>query len=296
MYNLGIMDKAMGSSKQNIGKVLQSETKHDKINNNKQSAENEQGIRLRDGSERTNGNIQEILADAYAGIDVLETVSETEVRATEFSEGNQQSTLDVIPHLKEILNNSICLAVERVVHTDNKRTSLFGYRLYNFYWYQDGKNKTLHCLVSTVVQNTDNAEGHVFKNIENVTIDRGLPGKNTDMSASVNGDTYSISQLYQFVKGVDRKDGGIKYSQIEKQTISISHKNQNVNKKDTADRINGLERPKPNEGYALTNGISNNSISNPGTNVNKNSKQFNFSPRCGLLFLFRKKFAMLTIS
>ena len=38
-------------------------------------------------------------------------------------------------------------------------------------------------------------------------------------------------------------------------SISISHKNQNVNKKDTADRINGLERPKPNEGYALTNGI-----------------------------------------
>jgi len=31
--------------------------------------------------------------------------------------------------------------------------------------------------------------------------------------------------------------------------------------RDTADRINGLERPKPNEGYALTNGISNSSIS-----------------------------------
>ena len=56
-YNLGIMDKALESSKQNIGKVLQSETKHDKINNNKESAENEQSIRLRDGSERTNGNI-----------------------------------------------------------------------------------------------------------------------------------------------------------------------------------------------------------------------------------------------
>ena len=25
--------------------------------------------------------------------------------------------------------------------------------------------------------------------------------------------------------------------------------------KDTADRMNGLERPKPNEGYALTNGV-----------------------------------------
>lgn len=151
----------------------------------------------------------------------------TESISKAIGQSNQQSTLDVIPHLKEILNNSICLAVERVVHTDNKRTSLFGYRLYNFYWYQDGKNKTLHCLVSTVVQNTDNAEGHVFKNIENVTIGRGLPGKNADMSASVNGDTYSISQLYQFVKGLERKDGGIKYSQVEKQTYGFEYDSRN---------------------------------------------------------------------
>ena len=38
--------------------------------------------------------------------------------------------------------------------------------------------------------------------------------------------------------------------------------------RDTADRINGLERPKPNEGYALTNGISNNSIPQESENVN----------------------------
>lgn len=40
----------------------------------------------------------------------------------------------------------------------------------------------------------------------------------------------------------------------------------------------------------------NNSIPHSDKFVNKNSKQFNFSPRCGLLFLFCKKFAMLTIS
>ena len=64
-YNLGIMDKALDGarakntgaevSKENDGKVLQSETKHDKINNNKESAKNEQGIRLRDGGERDGG-------------------------------------------------------------------------------------------------------------------------------------------------------------------------------------------------------------------------------------------------
>ena len=38
--------------------------------------------------------------------------------------------------------------------------------------------------------------------------------------------------------------------------------------KDTADRINGLERPKPNEGYALKNGIFNNGISQSDETVN----------------------------
>ena len=40
-----------------------------------------------------------------------------------------------------------------------------------------------------------------------------------------------------------------------------------MSKKDTADRMNGLERPKPNEGYALQNGISDNSISVSPENV-----------------------------
>ena len=34
-----------------------------------------------------------------------------------------------------------------------------------------------------------------------------------------------------------------------------------LQKRDTAGRINGLERTKPNEGHALENGISNNRIS-----------------------------------
>ena len=42
--------------------------------------------------------------------------------------------------------------------------------------------------------------------------------------------------------------------------------------RDTADRINGLERPKPNEGYALTNGISNKSISQNSDLSTQNSK------------------------
>ena len=62
-----------------------------------------------------------------------------------------------------------------------------------------------------MVQNTEQAEGYVFRDIENVTIDRGLPGENTDMPAPINDDTYTISQLYRFVKGVKRENGGLKY-------------------------------------------------------------------------------------
>ena len=42
--------------------------------------------------------------------------------------------------------------------------------------------------------------------------------------------------------------------------------------RDTADRINGLERPKPNEGYALTNDISNGRIAQTKPKVNRNAK------------------------
>ena len=41
--------------------------------------------------------------------------------------------------------------------------------------------------------------------------------------------------------------------------------------RDTADRINGLERPIPNEGYALTNGISDVRIAHNNQKVNRNS-------------------------
>ena len=43
--------------------------------------------------------------------------------------------------------------------------------------------------------------------------------------------------------------------------------------RDTADRINGLERPKPNEGYALQNGVSNTTVAQNRVGVNTHSMQ-----------------------
>ena len=62
----------------------------------------------------------------------------------------------------------------------------------------------------TVVQSTDNAKAYVFRDIENVAIEHGMitDDKKVDIPEPINGDTYTIAQLYRFVKGLSRDDGG----------------------------------------------------------------------------------------
>lgn len=144
---------------------------------------------------------------------------------------NEQSTLDAIPHIREILSNSILMGVERIVHTYNKGTALYGYRLYNLYWYNDGKTRTPHALACTVVQDLNKAEGYVFQNIENVAIGRGLPGTKAGMSSSVNGNTYTVAQLYDAVKKIDRGDGGLKYTDTERDKYLFSYTERNDGEK-----------------------------------------------------------------
>lgn len=139
----------------------------------------------------------------------------------------QNVNLDIIPKIKEILGDSILLGVERIVHTDNKGTSLYGCRLYNLYEYDTGNEKIPHCLACTVVQKMDKAEGYVFQNIENITVDQGLPGLDADMSSPVNGNTYTVSQLYNAVKNIARYKGGLKYSEEEKRKYLFHYTERN---------------------------------------------------------------------
>lgn len=118
-------------------------------------------------------------------------------------------TLDAIPNLKTILSNSVLLGVERLSHTDNKNQGLFGLRMYNFYEYRKGNKKIPGCLVCTVVKELTKSEGHIFKTIENVTLDRSLPGNKPGMSSATSGDTYTIAQLYDAVKKISREEGGL---------------------------------------------------------------------------------------
>ena len=174
---------------------------------------------------KTDVHIKQMDIDAVLYTDVTtESISKI---ANKKDRTREQAILDVIPHLKEILSNSILASVERIKHTGNKHTALYGYRLYNLYWLEENNKKTPRCLVCTVVQNTEQAEGYVFRDIENVTIDHGLPGENTDMPASANDDTHTISQLYRFVKGVKRENGGIKYSLEEKNKYLFHYSKRN---------------------------------------------------------------------
>ena len=77
----------------------------------------------------------------------------------EIGQSNEQLILDIMPYIGEIPENSILLSVERIVHTHNKGTVLYGYRLFNLYRYSDGtgENKSLCCAVSTVTQNMEQA-------------------------------------------------------------------------------------------------------------------------------------------
>lgn len=159
-------------------------------------------------------------ADLYANI-ASESISKA------IGKSDEQVLLDVIPHYKDILANSVFLAVERVAHTQGKGTALYGYRLYNLYWYEENGKKTPHCLVSTVVQNTDSAEGYVFRDIENVTIEQGLLGNKADMSPPLDSDNYTIAQLYKFVKRLSRDEGGLKYSPEEQAKYGFSYKERN---------------------------------------------------------------------
>lgn len=170
----------------------------------------------------TSVHIDQMNIDAELYADVAnESISKA------IGKSNEQSTLDVIPHIREILSNSILMGIERIVHTGNKGTALYGYRLYNLYWYKNGKVKTPHALVCTVVQDLNKAEGYVFQNIENVTIDRGLPGTNAGMSSSVNDDRYTVAQLYRTVKKIDRVDGGLKYTDDERDRYLFGYTERN---------------------------------------------------------------------
>jgi hypothetical protein len=62
----------------------------------------------------------------------------------------------------------------------------------------------------------------VFQNIENVTIDQGLPG-NSGMSPPINSDTYTVAQLYKAVKKIGRGNGGLSYSQKEKDDYGFAY-------------------------------------------------------------------------
>lgn len=128
-------------------------------------------------------------------------------------------TLDLIPQLKELLENGKLLGIERV-HVDNKHNPLYGYRIFNTYNYntldRSGKiiNSEQRIVTAMVVQSLDNAHSYVFRDIKSAPAGGGssVPGSSAFASRST---ISNVSQLYRAVKRIPRKDGGLKYTTEE---------------------------------------------------------------------------------
>lgn len=135
----------------------------------------------------------------------------------------KQAILDIIPHTEELLGNSRLLSVERVVHTDNKKTSLLCYRLYNAYnriEMDASRNKIVrpHAVVFSVMQNVADANAYLVTDIKSIAVNKGHNTANGGKSLHVKGNAYglTIAELYDVVKNIPRDKGGLDYSESNK--------------------------------------------------------------------------------
>ena len=163
-------------------------------------------------------SIKQLGIDATAGTEfALESIS----KASDPKE--KQIILDLTPEFRELIENSRLLAVERTLHNDNKKTSLLCYRLYNAYIREEahidstGNHKTVnvpHIVVFNDVQNLNDAKAHMVTDINDVAISNGHNSSKLKYAVHANGNiiTSSISDVYDIVKKINRKKGGILYS------------------------------------------------------------------------------------
>ncbi len=206
------------------------------------------------------------------GIDVrLNTDVVGETLAKAYDETDVQSHLDLIPKIKSILEKGVLMQVERVGHLNNKKESLFGYRLYGTYDYVDANgNVTPKAVVCTVVQNLNDAYTHVFRDIENVTLKHGLTGAkdSAGISEEFESDKYTIAQLYDDVKKIARKDGGLKYSDSERNELLFAYSETEDGDKYSSKADNDMYKRLVEEHGAIKPGEK------PSRDVSKNNKLY----------------------
>lgn len=150
---------------------------------------------------------------------------------------DKQIVLDIIPYMDDLLRGSRLLAVERVRHTDNKKTTLFCYRLYNAYQRiePDVSRKQVtrqHAVVFTIIQNLSDAGTYLVTDIKSIAPGKGRIATNSK-SPHTQGDALvsTIADLYDVVKRIPRKDGGLLYTQSEELTYKFDYTETNDGKR-----------------------------------------------------------------
>ena len=145
-----------------------------------------------------------------------------------------QTILDLTPEFKQLIEDSRLLAVERTRHNDNKKTSLLCYRLYNAYIRKEahidasGRQQTRevpHIVVFNVVQNLNDAKAHMVTDIKDVAISNGHNSSKLKYAAHANGNISidNIAEVYDVVKSVDRKKGGLRYSAEDERVYKFGY-------------------------------------------------------------------------
>lgn len=148
-------------------------------------------------------------------------------------EEDKQIILDIIPYAGELLADSRLLAVERTKHNDNKKTSLLCYRMYNTYnrIEMDDSQKPIkkqHAVVFTVVQNLADANAHMVTDIKSIALRKGrITEKGESSHAESDAYVYNIAELYDAVKDIPRKEGGLSYSSKDKSDYGFHYTQHN---------------------------------------------------------------------
>ncbi|MBR2582309.1 MAG: hypothetical protein IKD61_02830, partial [Oscillospiraceae bacterium] len=91
----------------------------------------------------------------------------------------------------------------------------------------DGDTVAPRLVVSTVVQNTEDAVGYILRDIEIVPISQGLSGAMTGASQPTNRNINTVAELYDFVKALPRSDGGLLYTDAQRAEYSFPYTERN---------------------------------------------------------------------
>ena len=214
----------------------------------------------------------------------IDGIGKTELNADIVSESiskianasRKNLVMDTVPYLRTMLENSTIMGIEKIIHTNsktaNKKSAIYMYKAYNAFKY--GNSEYIIC--SDVVKNPIGNAAYMFRNIKiapaaSVTASGGFSSARTvsPRVSAHSGTNYinNISELYNAVKQIPRKKGGLNYTEQEASEYLFDYK------------------------YAQKNGKYTRkfSVSNPKNNPQQSKLDEYIDPKTGKMYPYNKR-------